>query len=248
MQEDRSFYVYGYIREDYGTYFYIGKGCKNRAFSNVSRSDHFMNIKNKTDYEVVIIEDNLTEHEAYELERDLITHMVYNEGYSIEIPGFKREQKRNLVNHSFGGSGPIGKRDTDETRKKKSEVRLGIHLSEETKQKLSDLNAGKNHPNYGKHLSEETKQKISEANKNRQRTPEWRENLSKSHIGQVSHQRKRVHCIELDLYFDSIEHAMCEMKNTYNIKCGNVGQVCAGKRPTAGKLPDGTKLHWEWAI
>ena len=174
--------------------------------------------------------------------------MVHNEGYSIEIPGYKRNKERNLVNHSFGGNGPIGKRDTDESRRKKSEARKGIHLSEETKQKLSELNTGENHPNYGKHLSEETKQKISEANKNRPRTQEWLDNLSKSHIGQISHQRKRVHCIELDLYFDSITEAMYEMKNTYNIKCGNVGQVCEGKHQSAGKLPDGTKLHWEWAI
>ena len=41
---------------------------------------------------------------------------------------------------------------------------------------------------------------------------------------------------------------MYEMKNIYNIGCGNVGLVCDGKRPTAGKLQDGTKLHWEWAI
>ena len=248
MSEDRSFYVYGYIRKDYGTYFYIGKGCKNRIISNVSRSEHFLNIKNKCDCEMVLIEDNLTEQEAYDLERQLITNMVYNEGYSIDIHGWKRNEGRNLVNRSFGGDGPIGKRDSDETRKKKSEARLGTHLSKETKQKLSEINTGKNNPNYGKHLSEETKQKISEANKNRPRTQEWLDNLSKSHMGQVSHNRKKVHCIELDLYFDSITEAMNEMKNTYNIKCGNVGQVCEGKRPSAGKLPDGTKLHWEWAI
>ena len=97
MQEDRSFYVYGYIREDYGTYFYIGKGCKDRMFSEVSRSEHFLNIKNKCDYDVFIIEDNLTEQEAYDLERDIITHMVNNEGYSIEIPGYKRNKEKILL-------------------------------------------------------------------------------------------------------------------------------------------------------
>lgn len=38
-------------------------------------------------------------------------------------------------------------------------------VSEETKRKLSEINKGRNHPNYGKHLSEETKKKISEAEK-----------------------------------------------------------------------------------
>lgn len=39
----------------------------------------------------------------------------------------------------------------------------GKHLYEETRKKLSERKAGKNHPNYGKHLSDETKIKISES-------------------------------------------------------------------------------------
>jgi hypothetical protein len=42
-------------------------------------------------------------------------------------------------------------------------------LSEETKQKLSEANKGKNNPMYGKHRSEETKRKISESAKGRKR-------------------------------------------------------------------------------
>jgi hypothetical protein len=248
MQQDKSYYVYGYKRKDYGTYFYIGKGCGNRMYSNVSRSEHFMNIKNKCDYEVVIIKDNLTEDEAYAFEQEMISNLIHNEGYSIGIKGYQRNEGRHLVNHTLGGDGALGHRDSDETRKRKSESRMGIRLSDETKQKLSEINTGENHPNYGKHLSEETKNKIGDANRGRERTPEWLEKLSKSHMGQISPNRKRVHCIELDLYFDSITQAMYEMKNTYNIKCGNVGQVCDGKRNSAGTLPDGTKLHWEWAI
>jgi group I intron endonuclease len=39
----------------------------------------------------------------------------------------------------------------------------GVKLSEETKNKLSILNSGKNNPNYGKKLSKETRKKISES-------------------------------------------------------------------------------------
>jgi group I intron endonuclease len=40
----------------------------------------------------------------------------------------------------------------------------GVKLSDETKKLLSELNSGKNNPNYGKLLTEETKRKISIAN------------------------------------------------------------------------------------
>lgn len=42
--------------------------------------------------------------------------------------------------------------------------KLGVKLSEETKQKLRVANSGENSHMWGKHLSEETKQKIREAN------------------------------------------------------------------------------------
>ena len=40
----------------------------------------------------------------------------------------------------------------------------GVKLSDETKNKLSQLNTGKNNPNYGLTRSEKTKKKISLAN------------------------------------------------------------------------------------
>ena len=42
---------------------------------------------------------------------------------------------------------------------------LGKHLSEETRQKMSEANKGENNSMFGKHLSEETRQKLSEARK-----------------------------------------------------------------------------------
>jgi group I intron endonuclease len=44
----------------------------------------------------------------------------------------------------------------------KAGSRLGHIISDETRQKMSDANKGKNHPNYGKTISEETRKKISD--------------------------------------------------------------------------------------
>ena len=50
------------------------------------------------------------------------------------------------------------------SRKNQSISQIGKKLSEETKKKISDTKKGENHPMFGKHHSEETKMKISEAN------------------------------------------------------------------------------------
>ena len=58
-----------------------------------------------------------------------------------------------------------GKKMPQEIRDKMSQARIGISLSEETKEKLRKINLGENNPNFGLKRSEETKRKISEARK-----------------------------------------------------------------------------------
>lgn len=80
----------------------------------------------------------------------------------------------------------LGKKASEETKKKQSEVQkkmwedddyrayrtdiirtkcssTGIYPSEETRAKMSAAKSGDKHPNYGKHLSDTTKEKISSA-------------------------------------------------------------------------------------
>ena len=153
---EREYYVYGYIRLDTNTYFYIGKGkrynsCQTRYLDLSHRNNHFMNIINKIDCVVEILYKNLTEEEAIKLECETIEDLVFNEGYSIEVKGFKKEEKH-LVNQTWGGEGSSGR-----------------IVKQTTKEKISNANkgkfVGKNNPNYGKHLSDEAKEKISKANK-----------------------------------------------------------------------------------
>ena len=56
-----------------------------------------------------------------------------------------------------------GKHLTEETRQKLSEAHMGKQLSEEHKQHIREAVSGEGNPMYGKHHSEESKQKISEA-------------------------------------------------------------------------------------
>ena len=211
MSKERNYYVYGYLRLDTNTYFYIGQGHGYRYSDINKRTKEFKNIIDNYDFCVEIIKDGLTKQEALELEQELMEDLVFNEGYSIDIPEYCDENEGNhLVNHGFGGKSNSGQKFTKEHRQKisdankgkkfssehlkhMSESRKGRCLSEETKRKLSESRKGENAPNYGKHLSEETKLKLSIANKGRKIPEEVKRKMSESHKGTKNHMYGKHH-------------------------------------------------------
>lgn len=94
----------------------------------------------------------------------------------------------------------------------------------------------------GYHLSEETKEKISNANKGRRMTDEARKAISIGHIGlKVSEETKmkmsksmttkrKVKCVETDEIFDSVTTAC----RKYNLDKSTVCAVCNGRRKKTG--------------
>ena len=167
--------------------------------------------------EHIVIYDDLTEDEAKELEQYMI------QWYDTANPNYG-------YNISLGGEGGNA---SEETKRKISEAHKGKILSEETKRKISEYmkgkRKGKDNHNYGKHLSEETKRKISEAHKGK-------------NTGKDNCQAKSVICITTNKVFDTITDGA----NYYNICKSNITNCCNGKKKSAGKLPDGTKLVWRY--
>lgn len=89
-----------------------------------------------------------------------------------------------------GGNGKL----SEETKQKISEVQQGKTKSEEAKQKMSESKKGEKNHNYGKPLDEETKQKISEAttgekhhNYGKPRSEETKQKISESTTGEKNH-------------------------------------------------------------
>lgn len=211
MDDERKYYVYGYIRLDTNTYFYIGKGTGIRYKRIDLRSNHFKNIINSTDCAVEIIADDLTEQEALDLEQNIIEKLVFEEGYSIEFDYHTEKNSgfNHLVNNTYGGEGISGYKHTDETKKKCTHYKENNGMYG----KRGELS-----PHYGKKYTKDHKNKIKMSNP----------------------KRKRVYCIELDREFNSYREAARILLEEYNIICSHasISEICRGRTYKGGKYKD----------
>ena len=135
--------VYRHIRLDTNLVFYIGYGNLDRPYSKKNRNKHWLNITNKTEYEVQILKSNLSIQDAKELEIILVDYYGrQNLGTGI------------LVNLTDGGDGCDGLKHSDETKKKISEKLTGITISDDRKRQISKRLKGNTYT-LGKILSRE---------------------------------------------------------------------------------------------
>jgi len=101
------FYVYKYLRED-GTPYYIGKGSGERAYKKWGKKD----IKPPEGAEqIIIVENNLTEEQAFNLEKKLIAEY-----------GRKDLGTGILYNRTEGGDGSSGHKIGDGNGQKRQRL------------------------------------------------------------------------------------------------------------------------------
>ena len=160
------FYIYLWLRED-DTPYYAGKGKGGRAYTSKGHGVHCPKEKER-----IVIYPAESEASAFETEIALIWY------YGRKDLGFGC--LRNLTDGGEGGTGhKRGHKDSEETKKKKSESRKGIKYSEITIQRMREAHQGEVHSaehsykqgssNRGKHLSKEHKANIGKANSETQR-------------------------------------------------------------------------------
>jgi hypothetical protein len=228
------YYVYSYLREDYSPY-YIGKGCKDRAYAY---SNHRIKAP-KDRARIYIIKNNLTENEAYEVEK------LY-----ILMFGRKDLGTGILRNLSDGGEGPTGYKTTPEQRRKISLSRMGekhplygVSPSEETREKQRQSLKGKyvkeKNPMYGKTHSEEARKAISKRHKGIPKSEEHRRKISEANKGKTISEETRKKISETNKLsgnksFLGKKHSEETKKKISESKKGN--KYCLGK-----KLSDETK-------
>ena len=105
MDSDNIYYVYEWIRLDTNEPFYVGKGKNDRWCKTTGRSKYFTSILNKVDTSVNILQDHLSEKEAFEYECWYINEYRFEYGY-------------NLCNLTDGGEGVSGYKQSEEELKR----------------------------------------------------------------------------------------------------------------------------------
>lgn len=210
--------VYRHRRLDTNEIFYIGIGKnKGRAFEKRNRNQYWVNIINKTNYSVEIIQKVDNWEDACELEMFLISEY-----------GRKDLGLGPLVNMTDGGEGSLGFKHSEETKKKQSKFMKGKYIgdknpnygggnwSDEMKLKHSNDKKlkylGNNNPFFNKTHSIETKEKISKVHKGKTITNENKLKL-------INANKNKIHTILLDLetgiYYDSIMKASIALGLVY---------------------------------
>ena len=158
-----EFYVYAWYFKNTNEVFYVGKGKNKRATDiHNHRNAYFKNIinKHKDNVDVTYLFVDLTEDEAFDLEKQMIKQFK-------EIG----ECKANF--HIGGKGGYTGNYDSKERSKKISEAMKRRNLK------------GKNNPMYHKTHSIEARKKISEANKGKKLSKEHIEKLKEVNRNRV---------------------------------------------------------------
>lgn len=70
--KENIYYIYKHTRIDTNEVFYVGKGCRNRAYTRNGRNPYWKHITAKSEYIIDIIESGLSEEEAFSKEKELI--------------------------------------------------------------------------------------------------------------------------------------------------------------------------------
>ena len=178
---NEEFYTYAHYRASETTPFYIGKGSGKRAYSTSGRSEYWNRIVQKHGLRVEILAWWDLESDAFEHERFLIACF---RGMGVDLcnltdggdgtSGFVRSEEWKSAVAERMRVFKTGKKDSEETRKKKSESAKGRPMSPEAIAKtaafhrgrkrspetLAKMSAALKGKGAGRHVSQETREKL----------------------------------------------------------------------------------------
>ena len=220
----KEYCVYAHIKLTDGTPFYVGKGKINRANTNVGRSKWWHRTVAKYGFDVIILEEDLSEKDA--LQREV---------YWINRIGRRDLGNGTLVNLTDGGEGFRGKH-TDESKAKISinNARgfLGKTHSDETKNKISNANKDNSYAK-GHKKTEAGLKKISETSKGNTymkgkiHSNDTKKKISESKMGKNT---KLVYQFDLDGNLLNEYKSLNQAAELNNTKPQMISRVCRGIR------------------
>lgn len=231
----KDYYVYIHRRADDGNVFYVGKGTAGRAWQRGGkRNEHWKRTAAKHGFTVELVHTGLTNEQSIKKEMELIAH------YGID----------NLCNMTEGGEGGgIGRKWSDESRKKLSESKKGkpnpgisgekSHMkTAESKAKFSAIFKGRKMPWMNGENNPALKPE------NRLATSIRCKGKKRPEITGGNHKlAKKVMCIETGIVFDCAVDAAKWLRTIGKEKAvqSNISSVCTGNLKTA------YGFHWKHA-
>ena len=183
-----------------------------------------------------------------ERSRQKISKSLIGNTYRLGVP-HTEEVKQKMRESRKGKNSPLfGKHLSEETKKKISDAKKGISLSDEHKKKLSKLRQGEKNGFYGKHHSEKTKKKLSQINSGKMHTEEAKRKMSKARKGKkfseehkknLGDSRKKP-VVQLTLSGEFVREwdGCIDVKLELGIL--HINDVCNGNRKSAGGF------RWMW--
>lgn len=193
-------------------------------------------------FEYIIVKENLTQDEAFNMEKELIKKYKSNIkdfGYNCSTGGEygnsgNKHSNETIIKMRIASQGKV---ITEEQRLKISKSLKGRKLSKETIEKLRSIKRGYK-------LNEETKKKISEKKSGRTWSQAERDALAK-HLEKLHemtlpklHESRKIKVINVDTY-EIFESAKGAGRNV-NRNSGNIIRCCKGERKTCGGF------HWKY--
>lgn len=185
----------------------------------------------------------------------ILTNETYEYACKVEKCLIKHYQTTNPkygYNITSGGDGVSGIKPwnygipmTDQQKEKLRQANIGRKITEETRKKLSDAKKGKRPNNAGKPMSDRAKKKLSESLKGHVISDETRQKIGDANKGKcvgINHPKHRlIYCIELNEIFSCAR----DTNKKYGFSASNIVKCCKGNRNFAHKHPEtNDELHW----
>ena len=147
------FYVYEHWRPDTNTCFYVGKGSNNRAWNMKKRNPYHKSIQSKLislglSVDVRIVCKDLSENTAFLLERDRIKQYGRENLTNLTDGGegssnFSEERRQKLALLASRNKNMLGKKHSEETKKRISLKKMGHFVGLESRAKMGAANRGR---------------------------------------------------------------------------------------------------------
>ena len=246
FDKKRKYYVYAWCIKGTDEVFYIGKGTGNRYRTRKRENSYFMKMVDSHDCYPKIIHDNLTEEEAFELEKQEIAHYRSIEGNRLTnildggdnpplVFGPKSEEQKKKMRESmkrFYNNHPEASRESSRRLKEFLKTEEGKRFFEKSikARKTPEFKKAQKERVNRFCRTEEYRKKVSDA-----LYKHFRENgPSEAMLGANNHNAQSVAQLDLDGNLLNEYKSLTEASKATGISVSKISAVCKGRRKTAG--------------